>query len=224
VQAFGDLVTFHPHIHALVADGVFVESGTFRVLPPIPTALLAEPLRHAVLDYLVENEAITEEFAHRLLSWKHSGFSVDNTVGVAANDPQGRRQLARYMIRNPFSLKKMEYQAKQGMVVYRSRYHATLKRNFQIMPGAAWLKLLLQRVPDRGEHLVRHYGWYSNRGRGHERQQRRRRRCRHRSLMKPSRGSLTTAADPQEKPCLLRSRDCPENALPAHARPVGRCA
>jgi hypothetical protein len=28
----------------------------------------------------------------------------------------GRRQLARYMIRNPFSLKKMEYQAQQGMV------------------------------------------------------------------------------------------------------------
>ena len=50
-------------------------------------------------------------------------FSVDNTVGVGANDPQGRRQLARYMIRNPFSLKKMEYQAQQGMVVYRSRHH-----------------------------------------------------------------------------------------------------
>ncbi len=70
------------------------------------------------------------------------------------------------MIRNPFSLKKMEYQAQQGMVVYRSRHHATLKRNFQIMPGAAWLKLLLQHVPDRGEHLVRYYGWYSNRSRG----------------------------------------------------------
>ena len=51
-------------------------------------------------------------------------------------------------------------------MVYRSRHHATLKRNFQIMPGAAWLKLLLQHVPDRGEHLVRYYGWYSNRSRG----------------------------------------------------------
>ncbi|MDP6723861.1 MAG: transposase [Arenicellales bacterium] len=102
MQTLGDLVTFHPHIHALVADGIFVESGTFRVLPPIPTVLLAEPLRHAVLDYLVEDEAITKEFAHRLLSWKHSGFSVDNTVGVGENDRQGRRQLACYMICNPF--------------------------------------------------------------------------------------------------------------------------
>jgi hypothetical protein len=26
--------------------------------------------------------------------------------------------------------------------------------------------MLLQHVPDRGEHLVRYYGWYSNRARG----------------------------------------------------------
>ncbi len=34
------------------------------------------------------------------------------------------------------------------------------------MPGAKWLEMLLQHVPDRGEHLVRYYGWYSNRDRG----------------------------------------------------------
>ncbi|MBT89855.1 MAG: hypothetical protein CMN79_05130 [Spirochaetales bacterium] len=53
----------------------------------------------------------------------------------------------------------MEYKAQQGIVVYRSRYYATSKLNFQIMPGAAWLKLLLQHVPDRGDHRVRYYGW-----------------------------------------------------------------
>ena len=37
------------------------------------------------------------------------------------------------------------------------------------MPGAAWLKFLLQHVPYRGEHLVRYYGWYSNRSRGNGR-------------------------------------------------------
>jgi len=34
------------------------------------------------------------------------------------------------------------------------------------MPGAKWLEMLLQHVPDRGAHLVRYYGWYSNRARG----------------------------------------------------------
>jgi len=32
------------------------------------------------------------------------------------------------------------------------------------MPGAQSLALLLQPVPDQGEHLQRYYGWYSNRG------------------------------------------------------------
>jgi hypothetical protein len=36
VQTFGDLVTFHPHIHALVTDGVFHPNGVFRALPPSP--------------------------------------------------------------------------------------------------------------------------------------------------------------------------------------------
>jgi len=74
--------------------------------------------------------------------------------------------LARDMIRAPFSLEKTEYKAEPGVIVYRSKPHATLKRNFQILPGAKWLEMLLQHVPDRGEPLVRYYGGYSNRARG----------------------------------------------------------
>jgi len=44
--------------------------------------------------------------------------------------------------------------------------HAGLKRNFQLMPGAEWLKLLCRHIPDRYEHLVRYVSWYSNRARG----------------------------------------------------------
>ncbi|HEX9596153.1 MAG TPA: hypothetical protein VF982_04685, partial [Anaerolineales bacterium] len=51
-------------------------------------------------------------------------------------------------------------------MICRSKMHAGLKRNFQVMPGAAWLELLLRHVPDRYEHLVRYVGWYSNRARG----------------------------------------------------------
>ena len=44
-QTFGDLVTFNPHFHALVADGVFYPSGSFRALPPILQDTLIEALR-----------------------------------------------------------------------------------------------------------------------------------------------------------------------------------
>ena len=42
-----------------------------------------------------------------------------------------------------------------GMVIYRSKLHATLKRNYQLMPALKWLRLLLNHVPDKYEHLVR---------------------------------------------------------------------
>ncbi len=64
------------------------------------------------------------------------------------------------------SLEKMTYDAQTGTVIYRSKMHLGLKRNFQVMPGAEWLELLCRHIPDRYEHLVRYVGWYSNRARG----------------------------------------------------------
>jgi hypothetical protein len=70
------------------------------------------------------------------------------------------------MIRCPFALDKMSYDRNSGLVIYRSKMHATLERNYQLMPALKWLRLLLNHVPDEYEHLVRYYGYYSNRSRG----------------------------------------------------------
>lgn len=70
------------------------------------------------------------------------------------------------MIRCPFALEKMRYDPGSGMVIYRSRLHATLKRNYQLMPALKWLRLLMNHIPDKYEHRVRYYGYYSNRSRG----------------------------------------------------------
>ena len=85
---------------------------------------------------------------------------------MAAGDAEGRKKLAGYMLRAPMSLQKMVYDATSGTVIYRSKMHAGLKRNFQVMSGAEWLALLCRHIPDRYEHLVRYVGWYSNRARG----------------------------------------------------------
>ncbi len=58
-------------------------------------------------------------------------------------------KLAGYMLRAPMSLAKMSYDAATGTVIYRSKMHAGLKRNFQVMPGAEWLELLCKHIPDR---------------------------------------------------------------------------
>ena len=56
-------------------------------------------------------------------------------------------RLAGTMLRAPMSLQKMPYDAASGKVICRSKMHAGLKRNFQVMPGAEWLALLCQHIP-----------------------------------------------------------------------------
>ncbi len=48
--------------------------------------------------------------------------------------------------------------------------HATLKRNYQLMTELKWLRLLLNHIPDKYEHLFRYYGYYSNRSPGARKQ------------------------------------------------------
>jgi Putative transposase len=33
IHTFGEYRDFHPHLHALVADGLFARSGVFHVMP-----------------------------------------------------------------------------------------------------------------------------------------------------------------------------------------------
>ena len=43
---------------------------------------------------------------------------------------------------------------------------ATLKRDYQLMPALKWLRRRLNHIPGKYEHLLRCYGYYSNRSRG----------------------------------------------------------
>ena len=119
-----------------------------------------------MLAFLVREHALSEDLRSRMLGWRYSGFCVHNQVRIAAEDAEARKKLAGYMLRAPMSLEKMTYDAQTGSVIYRSKMHLGLKRNFQVMPGAEWLELLCRHIPDRYEHLVRYVGWYSNRARG----------------------------------------------------------
>jgi hypothetical protein len=91
-------------------------------------------------------------------------LSVHNRV--RSKDTAGRQRLARYMIRCPFALEKMRCDKKPGTVIYRSRLHANLKRNYQLMPALKWLRMLMNHIPDKYEHPIRYHGYYSNRSRG----------------------------------------------------------
>ncbi len=120
----------------LAADGAFLPDGTFVPLPLVPEALLAEGFRRAVLEFLVRQHALSEDLRRRMLGWCYSGFPVHNQVRVAAQDAEGRKQLAGYLLRAPMSLEKMTYDTQTGMVIYRSKMHLAARAR------SVWARLI----------------------------------------------------------------------------------
>lgn len=168
IQSFGDYARWHPHLHALVADGLFTESGYFYVMPKVDLRQLGELFRACVLKMLEKEGLIDDAFIKMIMAWRHnSGFSVHNEVRILPGDNKGIENLAQYIIRNTFSLSKLSYVESTGTVIYRSKMsHGGNKKNFQTFSALEFIAAITSHIPDRLMQITRYYGWYSNRMRG----------------------------------------------------------
>ena len=179
LHTFGEYLDFHPHIHALVADGLFLReppqrpaSGlqptdcTFLPLPDLPLKPLEELFRAKVINLLVRQKLLPPERVQILYSWKHSGFNVHAGQIVPPEAKADLEKLAQYILRNPFSVEKMTMEWPADTVIYRSRLNAKINRNFEVFSATDFLAAITQHIPDKGAQMVRYYGWYSNKTRG----------------------------------------------------------
>ena len=134
IHTFGDYMEkFHPHLHDMVSDGLFRKSGTFYVMPKVDLEPLEEIFRAKVLKMLKAEGKIGDALINNLMSWKHTGFSVHNGVRIAKDDEEGKENVAQYIIRNTFSLKKLNYVEETGMVIYHSKMTCGKnKKNFVV--------------------------------------------------------------------------------------------
>ena len=173
IQTFGDYAKFHPHLHALVADGLFLESGYFFVMPKVALHPLRELFRAHVLKMLKNEGLIDDTFIEMIMKWRHtSGFNVHNGVRIKPEDEQGIENFSQYIIRNAFSLEKLKYEEGDSSVIYRSKMtHGKNKRNFQVFSPLEFIASIAQHIPEPSFQLVRYYGWYSNRMRGDRKKQ-----------------------------------------------------
>lgn len=173
IQTFGDYVRWHPHLHALVADGLFLESGYFFVMPKVDLRPLRELFRAHVLTMLKKEGLIDDTFIKMLMSWRHvSGFNIHNEVRISPGDGKGMENLAQYIIRNTFSLEKLTFNQKSNSVLYRSKMtHGKNRKNFEVFSPLEFIAAITQHIPEQSFQLVRYYGWYSNRMRGDRKRQ-----------------------------------------------------
>ena len=180
IQTFGELVHFHPHIHAITTDGAFTPDGTFFCLPKIDTDRLLATWQTKVFELLMAAGTIDQQTVDQMRSWPRSGFSVDNSVYLSPGDTAGLERLAEYILRCPFSLARVVRLTDDGSVIYHAEkdhcgrfpgpasadLRGGPRRNFQVFTALDFLAEVTQHIPDKGEHLVRYYGWYSHRRRG----------------------------------------------------------
>jgi hypothetical protein len=92
---------------------LFAEEGAFVSVPFSGLQPMTEVLRCRVIWLLVEKELLSEDFARNLLSWRNSGFSIDNSVQVT--DARTQESLAQYISRPPIGFPSSSIGSVMGM-------------------------------------------------------------------------------------------------------------
>ena len=163
-QTFGDMLRWNPHFHCLVLEGGFDEEGKFVYIPFSSLQKMTEYFRRKVIGLFLKNNMINEGFARNLLSWKNSGFSIDNSVQILTD--KARVDLSEYISRAPVSLKKLRYEPFKGRVLFHTQYNQYFGENVHMFEGCDFLAELTQHIPPKGTQYIRRYGLYASRSRG----------------------------------------------------------
>ena len=131
------------------------------------TKPLEKIFQHKVLGMLLRKGKITEEVVKLIMSWRHSGFNVHCGPRIQPGDEKAMENLARYVVRASFSQERMTYIPEESRVLYRSKDGHKEK----VFDALEWLAAMCSHVPNKGEQMVRYYGYYSNVSRGKRKQE-----------------------------------------------------
>ena len=207
------LINWNSHVHGIVPEGVFTESGHFVHIPDFFMHRAEEFWQERVFSLLLDEHKINEEIAASMRGWKHSGFSVDASVRIEAGDKAGMQRLIQYVSRCPFSLARMVSVTDDGKILYRASHanclpfpisgdKALMKgipRNFEVFEPLDFLAEVVQHIPNKGEHQIRYFGFYSNKKRGMQ-------------LKKMPKAQQATGMDEPDTPYRRKSRIAPAPA------------
>jgi len=151
IQTFGDRVDLHPHVHFLVTEGGVDEAGVFHKVSGIDDTRLTELFAREVLDFLVHQELLSPEWAERILSWRHTGFSVHSLVR-AKTKPEAER-VGKYMIRPLLSLERLSLDERGAKVCYRYGKDA---EEVERLDYLEFIARVTSHIPDKGQVTVRY--------------------------------------------------------------------
>ena len=160
----GDLLQWHPHLHAIALSGTLDELGAFTPAANIDTVQLEAAFQRRVLGALVDLERLDLDSATNIASWDHSGFSA--WVGEPFSGEQQRLFIARYLKKHSLSLERIKLiDSPLGAAVQLVKQLDDGVQTRELSP-LEFLAQLSFHIPDTWEQSVRYYGAYAARTRG----------------------------------------------------------
>ncbi len=162
IQTFAQTLRWNPHVHALATRGGWNADGQWIPVPYIDPHAAELLFRHKIIQLLKTQGILSDERIELLLSWRHTGFSVDNSITVYPSDEQGLERLARYMIRSPVNLQRLNYLPQTQQVLYQANKGHD-QQDSEILDSMEFLARVLMHVPVLNKPYIRYYGIYSNR-------------------------------------------------------------
>jgi hypothetical protein len=144
-----------------VTEGGVDEAGIYHRIPRLDDSWLAAIFCREVLRLLVGKGLLSQEWAARILSWRHSGFNVHSRV--RAKTKREAERVGKYMIRPLLSLERLSLDEREGKVCYR---YAKEPGEVERMDYLEFIARVTSHIPDKGQVTVRYYGLYANAHRG----------------------------------------------------------
>ena len=128
---------------------------------------MSEYFRRVIIKFFLNKQLISAKIATSLINWRHSGFSIDNSIHLPAHSTKVRKALSQYISRPPLSLKKISVceNGDATGISYTSdnEFFQEKTETFSVM---RFLLELTQHVPPRGSQYIRRYGLYASRTKG----------------------------------------------------------
>ncbi len=149
VHTYGDLANHHPHRHVTATDGAFTPDGGFHALPMMSLARMEDRLRYRVCKMLVKKGRLGAERAKLREAGMASAENYAATHRLGADDATGRENIARYLIRAPFSAERITYNA--------AAQTTGANGNEVLFDPLDFIAAVTSHIPNHGEHLFRYY-------------------------------------------------------------------
>jgi hypothetical protein len=104
-----------------------------------------------------------------MMGWRHSGFNVCCGPRIQPGEEEAIENLARYIIGASFSQERMTYIPEESRALYLSKDG----KKGNMFDALEWLAAMCYHVSNKGEQMVRYYGYYSNVSRGNRKKENR---------------------------------------------------